>query len=112
MLQYQHPLDAAYQALSDGARRQMVERLAVGPASVSELAQPLDMTLSAVMQHLKVLEGAGLVTSQKIGRTRTCRLEPEALTAAERWLNERRQSAERALDRLGQFLEETKGDGQ
>lgn len=107
MLQSQHSLDQAFQALADPTRRAMVERLARGPVSVSDLAKPFDMSLSAVMQHLKVLEGAGLVTSEKTGRTRTCRVEHEALTAAERWLNDRRQSAERALDRLGQFLEDT-----
>ena len=110
MLQSQDALDQAFQALADPTRRAMIERLSRGPVTVSELAAPFDMSLTAVMQHLKVLEGAGLVSSEKVGRTRTCRLEPEALTAAERWLNERRQSAERALDRLGRFLEETKGD--
>ncbi len=85
----------------------MVERLARGPASVSELAGPLPMSMSAVMQHLKVLEGAGLVVSEKVGRVRTCRVEPQALSAAERWLNDRRSSVERSLDRLGLFLEQT-----
>ena len=107
MLQSQDALDQAFQALADPTRRAMIERLSRGPVTVSELAAPFDMSLTAVMQHLKVLEGAGLVASEKIGRTRTCRVEREALTAAERWLNDRRQSAERALDRLGQFLEET-----
>lgn len=108
MLQYQEPLDLAFQALSDPTRRAMVERLARGPASVSELTEPFDMSMSAVMQHLKVLEASGLVTSQKVGRVRTCRVDPTALTAAERWLNERRKSVERSLDRLGAFLDETK----
>ena len=107
MLQQQR-LDLAFQALSDPTRRAMVERLARGPASVSELAEPLPMSMSAVMQHLKVLEGAGLVVSEKVGRVRTCRVEPEALTAAERWLNDRRRSVERSLDQLGLFLEQTK----
>ena len=83
----------------------MLERLASGPASVSELAAPLAMSMSAVVQHLKVLEASGLVVSEKVGRVRTCRLEPQALSAAERWLNERRLSAERRLDRLGALLE-------
>lgn len=108
MLQYQEPLDLAFQALSDPTRRRMVERLSAGPISVSELAEPLPMSMSAVMQHLKVLEGAGLVRSEKVGRVRTCRVEPQALTAAERWLNDRRLSVERSLDRLGVFLDETK----
>ena len=108
MLQYKEPLDLAFQALSDPTRRRMVERLSAGPVSVSELAEPLPMSISAVMQHLKILEAAGLVRSEKVGRVRTCRVEPEALTAAERWLNDRRLSAERSLDRLGVFLDETK----
>jgi len=108
MLQYQEPLDLAFQALSDPTRRRMVERLSAGPVSVSDLAEPLPMSMSAVMQHLKVLEAAGLVRSEKVGRVRTCRVEPMALTVAERWLNDRRRSVERSLDRLGAFLDETK----
>src|SRR5712672_3303406 len=107
MLNYQTPLDRAFQALADPARRVMVERLARGPASVSELAEPLDMTLSAVVQHLAVLEASGLVRSEKVGRVRTCRIEPAALRSAERWISERRASWERRLDRLGDFLSET-----
>jgi DNA-binding transcriptional ArsR family regulator len=110
MLQYS-PLDRMYQALGDPARRSMVERLTQGPASVSELAAPLPMSLSAVVQHLAVLEDSGLVRSEKVGRVRTCRLEPQALQAAERWLSERRGEWERRLDRLGQYLATTKGDG-
>jgi DNA-binding transcriptional ArsR family regulator len=108
MLQYREPLDLAFQALSDPTRRRLVERLSAGPVSVSQLAEPLPMSMSAVMQHLKILEAAGLVRSEKVGRVRTCRVEPEALTAAERWLNARRLSVERGLDRLGAFLDETK----
>jgi DNA-binding transcriptional ArsR family regulator len=108
MLQHQMPLDLAFQALSDPTRRGMVERLSRGPASVSELAEPLPMSMSAVVQHLKILEAAGLVSSEKIGRVRTCRVEPQALGAAERWITERRRSVERSLDRLGAYLEETK----
>jgi len=111
MLNYQlpspAPLDLAFQALSDPTRRTMVERLSQGPASVSELAKPLDMSLSAVVQHLAVLEASGLVRSQKVGRVRTCRIEPGVLTAAERWISERRASWERRFDRLGAFLAET-----
>ena len=108
MLQYQQPLDLAFQALSDPTRRRMVERLSAGPATVSELAEPLPMSMSAVVQHLKILEASGLVASEKTGRVRTCRVDPRALSAAERWINERRQSVERSLDRLGAFLDETK----
>jgi len=98
------PLDLMFQALADPARRGMVARLCRGPASVSELAQPLTMSLPAVMQHLQVLEASGLVTSKKVGRVRTCRLKPKALGTAEQWLAERRASWERRLDRLGDFL--------
>ena len=101
------PLDLTFQALADPTRRIMVERLSRGPASVSELARPLDMTLSAVVQHLAVLEASGLVRSQKTGRVRTCRIEPVALQGAERWIAERRAAWERRLDRLGEFLAET-----
>jgi DNA-binding transcriptional ArsR family regulator len=103
-------LDLAFQALADPSRRAMVDRLVQGPASVSELAKPLAMSLPAVMQHLAVLEASGLVTSEKVGRVRTCRIEPKALTQAERWIAERRALWERRLDRLGQFLEETKDE--
>src|SRR5215218_6162379 len=107
MLNQLPSLDLVFHALSDPARRLMVERLTRGPASVSDLARPLDMTLSAVVQHLAVLEASGLVRSQKVGRVRTCRIEPTALHSAERWISERRASWERRLDRLGAFLVET-----
>jgi DNA-binding transcriptional ArsR family regulator len=106
----QAALDLAFQALADPTRRAMVERLARGPASVSELARPLDMTLSAVVQHLAVLEASGLVRSRKVGRVRTCRIEPRALRSAERWLGERRASWEGRLARLGDFLDRTDPD--
>jgi DNA-binding transcriptional ArsR family regulator len=109
MLNYQAaPLDHVFHALADPARRSMVERLAKGPASVSELAGPLEMSLPAVVQHLAVLEESGLVSSQKKGRVRTCKLEPKALQPAEHWINQRRTLWERRLDRLGEFLEEEK----
>jgi DNA-binding transcriptional ArsR family regulator len=101
------PLDLLFQALADPTRRQMVERLSRGPASVSELAQPLAMSLSAVMQHLQVLEGSGLVRSEKVGRVRTCSIQEPALRTAEDWISARRASWERRLDRLGEFLAET-----
>jgi len=111
MLNYKMPLDMAFQALADPTRRIMVERLADGPASVSELARPLDMTLSAVVQHLGVLEASGLVRSHKVGRVRTCRIEPAVLQAAERWIIERRATWERRFDRLEDYLA-TSGDQQ
>lgn len=85
-----------------------MERLTKGPASVSELAKPLPMSLPAVMLHLKVLEDSGLVKSEKVGRVRTCRIEVQSLSQAERWITERRQMWERNLDRLGAFLDDTK----
>lgn len=104
MLNNQGALDQVFQALADPARRAMVERLTRGPAAVSELARPLDMTLSAVVQHLAVLETSGLVRSEKIGRVRTCRIEPKALRNAEHWIAQRRLIWERRLDRLGDYL--------
>jgi DNA-binding transcriptional ArsR family regulator len=99
-------LDRVFQALSDPSRRAMVERLSRGAASVSELAQPLAMSLPAVMQHLQVLEASGLVRSEKVGRVRTCRIEPVPLRTAEHWISERQSGWERRLDRLGDYLEE------
>ena len=93
-----------FQALADPTRRAMVERLSRGPASVSELARPLAMSLPAVMQHLQVLETSGLVRSQKSGRVRTCRIEPAALGSVEQWVSERRAGWERRLDRLAAHL--------
>ena len=106
-----HPnLDLMFQALADPGRRSMVERLSRSPASVSQLAQPLAMTLSAVTQHLKVLEAAGLVTSRKSGRVRSCTLDTATLSLAERWINDRRIQWERRLDRLETFLEQTQDE--
>ncbi|HEY3815505.1 MAG TPA: metalloregulator ArsR/SmtB family transcription factor [Caulobacteraceae bacterium] len=111
MLKYQpEALTHAFHALSDPARRVMVERLAQGPASVSELAKPLPMTLSAVVQHLAVLEASGLVSSKKVGRVRTCSLEITAMDAAWTWFTERRAAWERDLDRLEAYLAETDPD--
>ncbi len=98
-------LDRAFHALSDPSRRQMVERLSLGPASVSELARPLTMSLAAVVQHVQVLEASGLVRSEKAGRVRTCRLQPVALRAVEHWAADRRAEWERRLDRLGGYLQ-------
>ena len=112
MLQHSAPLDLLFQALADPARRGMVERLSRGPASVGELARPFAMSLSAVVQHVRLLEASGLVRSEKVGRVRTCRMEPEALRAAERWLAERRALWERRLDRLGDYLADQDEPGQ
>jgi DNA-binding transcriptional ArsR family regulator len=99
-------LDRVFQALADATRRDMVERLIRGPASVSELAQPFAMSLPAVMQHVQVLEACGLVRSEKVGRVRTCRIEPGALRMAEDWIGRQRTAWERRLDRLGGYLAE------
>jgi DNA-binding transcriptional ArsR family regulator len=100
------PLDRVFQALADPSRRLMVERLTRGPASVSELARPLEMSLAAVVQHVQVLEASGIVRSEKVGRVRTCTIEPAGLRTAEQWITERRTSWEHRLDRLGGFLAE------
>jgi DNA-binding transcriptional ArsR family regulator len=100
------PVDRLFHALADPNRRDIVERLSLGPATVSELAEPLPMSLSAVVQHLKVLQVSGLVSSEKVGRVRTCRIEPAALRPVERWIGARRSSLERRLDRLGEYLAE------
>ena len=93
-----------FQALADPARRSMVERLVRGPTSVTELSRPLAMSLPAVMQHLQVLEACGLVSSEKAGRVRTCRIEPAALRTAEAWIASQRTAWETRLDRLGDYL--------
>lgn len=104
MLNHSAALDRAFHALADPTRRAMIERLAREPASVSALARPLSMSLPAVMQHLTVLEASGLVRSEKSGRVRMCRVEPEALSLAERWINDRRAEWESRLDRLSDYL--------
>ncbi|HEU5266234.1 MAG TPA: metalloregulator ArsR/SmtB family transcription factor [Jatrophihabitans sp.] len=104
MLNYQSEVDGVLHALADPTRRQMVEQLGRGPATVSELARPLPMSLPAVVQHLQVLEASGLVRSAKVGRVRTCRLVVKRLDTVDDWIAERRRSWERRLDRLGDFL--------
>jgi DNA-binding transcriptional ArsR family regulator len=98
------PIDVVFHALSDANRRAMIDRLLDGPASVSELARPLAISLPGVVQHLHVLEASGVVRSHKVGRVRTCEIEPLALSTAERWISERRATWEARLDRLGEFL--------
>jgi len=104
-------LDQVFHALADPTRRGMVERLVRGPATVSELSRPLDMSLPAVLQHLQVLEASGLVRSEKAGRVRTCRIEPDALRAAEAWVTGQRTAWETRLDRLGDYLADHGADG-
>jgi DNA-binding transcriptional ArsR family regulator len=110
VLNYYGSLDRVFQALADPTRRDIVERLTRGPASVSALAEPLDMSLPAVMQHLQVLESCGLIRSEKAGRVRTCHIETAALRAAESWLARQRTAWEVRLDRLGDHLTETETD--
>ena len=105
MLNYLEQLDRVFQALADPSRRSIVDRLSRGPASVSELAAPLSMSLPAVMQHLGVLEASGLVRTEKVGRVRSCTLEPDVLSTAEQWIHERRTLWVKRLDRLDAFLD-------
>jgi DNA-binding transcriptional ArsR family regulator len=100
-------LNRAFHALADPSRRSIVARLTRGPASVSELAAPLAMSLPAVVQHIDVLQNSGLVRSEKVGRVRTCRLEPAPMRAVEQWIAQHRAVWQRHFDRLGDLLEST-----
>ena len=99
-------IDRVFHALGDPSRRAIMEKLSEGPISVSRLAEPLDITLAAVMQHLQVLEESGLVQTEKVGRVRTCSIEPTGLSVAAKWIGDRRSIWERRLDRLGDLLAE------
>jgi len=99
-------IDSILRALVEPTRRQILERLSRGPATVSQLAEPFGMTFAAVLQHLQALEACGLIRSEKIGRVRTCRIEPGGLAPLADWIAQRRIPAERQLDRLGQILDE------
>lgn len=111
MLNNLSPLDTAFQALADPVRRGMLARLSRGPATVSELARPLPISLPAVLQHLKALETSGLVRSRKQGRVRTVTMQPRALGKAEEWLAERRRELEAQVDRLEDYVAKLKTDG-
>lgn len=111
MLNKKVSLNLAFQALADPTRRTMLARLSQGPATVSDLARPLSISLPAVLQHLAVLEGSGLVRSKKNGRVRTCEFNPRVLGQAERWLNERRLEWESRFDQLAKHLEAMKNGG-
>lgn len=104
MLKQDAQLDQIYRALADPTRRAIVERLTAGPATVSDLAQPFSMSLPGLTQHLRVLEEAGLVRTEKQGRVRTCTLDLEVLAGAERWINQRRTAWANRFDRLGALL--------
>ncbi len=102
-------VDRIFASLADPTRRAIIERLCERPATVSELAAPLAMTLAAVVQHVQQLETSGVIVSEKVGRVRTCRLEPAALAAVERWISERRLLWERRFQRLGELLADDEG---
>lgn len=99
-------IDRAFHALGDPTRRAILEKLSHGPVSVSTLAEPLDMTLAAVVQHLQILEESQLVRTEKAGRVRTCQIEPKGFALVEKWINDRRLLWERRFDRLGALLTE------
>lgn len=102
-------IDVVFHALGDPTRRAIVERLSKAPLSVSMLAEPLEITLTAVAQHLQILEESGLVHTEKVGRVRTCRIEISGLSVVEKWIQERRSTWERRLDKLGDLLAESGG---
>lgn len=106
MQRLQPDVDRAFHALGDPTRRAIIEKLSHGPVSVSTLAEPLDMTLADVVQHLQILEESGLVRSEKIGRVRTCQIEPRGFALVEKWITDRRNLWERRFDRLGTLLAE------
>ena len=99
-------IDSVFQALGDPTRRAIVEKLSHGPLSVSQVAAPLDITLTAVVQHLQILEESGLVQTEKLGRVRTCAIGTAGFSVLEQWLRDRRTLWQQRLDRLGEFLEE------
>ncbi|HMI53058.1 MAG TPA: metalloregulator ArsR/SmtB family transcription factor [Candidatus Saccharimonadales bacterium] len=99
-------IDRVFHALGDPTRRAIVEQLSQRPLSVSMLAKPLAITLAAVVQHLEILEKSGLVHTEKVGRVRTCQIQPDGLSVAEQWITDRRALWERRFDRLGELLAE------
>jgi len=99
-------IDRVFRALGDPTRRAIVEKLCEGPISASQLAEPLAITLAAVVQHLQVLEESGIVHTEKVGRVRTCRIRTQGLSVAEQWIADRRSIWERRFDRLGDLLAE------
>jgi DNA-binding transcriptional ArsR family regulator len=109
VVQYER-VDKTLNALADPTRRAIVERLSHGPATISELAEPLHITLTGVKKHVAILEEASLVTTRKVGRSRQCTLGPGRLEDLELWIEQYRQSVERRLDRFGQMLERRKDE--
>ena len=110
MVQYSSDLDSVFTAVADGTRRGILERLGRRQASISELAEQFDMTLTGMKKHVQLLEDAGLVRTQKVGRVRTCSLGTRRLTAEAAWIAKYHQMLEAQLDSLGEFLERTRGD--
>jgi DNA-binding transcriptional ArsR family regulator len=110
MVQFSERLDRSFSALSDATRRGVLERLGRGEASITDLAGAFDMTLTGMKKHVRLLEGAGLVSTEKVGRVRTCRLGPQRLADEASWIATYRQMLEGRFDRLGAFLERTKGE--
>ena len=106
MLNSSTAVDRVFHALAEPTRRAIVEKLSAGPSSVSDLAKPFDMTLAAIVQHLQVLEQSGVIRTEKVGRVRTCRIEPSGISVVEQWVAKRRSMWERRLDRLGGLLAE------
>ncbi len=112
MVQYQPQLDRAFAALADPTRRDILRRLGHGSATISELAEPFEMSLTGMKKHVRVLEDAELVTTEKIGRARRCELGPRRLDDAQQWIETYRRALDARLDRFGELLERTKGESQ
>jgi DNA-binding transcriptional ArsR family regulator len=111
MVQYQS-IDRTFAALADPTRRAMLERLGRGSATISELAEPFGITLTGAKKHVRVLEDAGLVTTEKVGRVRRCTADPQRLDDVAVWIDGYRRMLEERLDRFGELLAGTKGDQQ
>lgn len=112
MVQYQSAaLDGAFAAIADPTRRAILDRLGGGPATISELAEPFEMSLTGLKKHVRILEEAGLVTTEKVGRTRVCTLGPRKLDDAREWIEAYRRTLEARLDRFGELVDELEGEG-
>ncbi len=112
MVQYKAGVDQTFAALADPTRRGILERLGQGSATISELAEPFEMSLTGLKKHVRVLEDVELVTTEKVGRVRQCTLGPRGLEDAQQWIDTYRQMLEARLDRFGELLEQTKGEQQ
>ena len=110
MVQYQGQLDRTFAALADPTRRGILERLGRGSATITELVKPFGISLTGAKKHVRVLEDVELVTTEKVGRARRCRLGPQDLEGIQQWIETYQRDLEARLDRLSEFLERTKGD--